>query len=262
MKRVSLLLFLVPLCLGGCRLFSADRLISIDIPSVPPGLDTLGFGLWHLELSSTSGRRSEKEKKWLDEVPDHLDIEWPKEEDLLILLTPPEWTEGAGPFPCGAYVPTDRNKGSLSYRDGASVSILTDIIGIGADMSGFNCSRFLGEMGALENPWLTDYELLARQLGRREMRSWYMREAALFTVTLTLPEGWWYPQYALLEPLVSSGNPESPITLTLPEGYACFCNPASGAVAEVQVDDHGEAVWMLTSAGSSQSMGVWPVSAR
>jgi len=234
--------YFIILSLSSCTLFSTQRTVTVEVPSLPEDLSACGTGVWSLVMSSTSGTLRQERLEWTLPLPERIRLEWPKEEDLLILMMPPEWAEGIGPSPCGAYVSPDEGSGSLSWQDGAAVSILTRILQAGGNLYGFNCSRFLGEMAALDNPWTADRDLLIRQLGRREMRSWYIRKAALFQVALTLPAGRWFSQYLAAEPLESGGGS---LELKLPEGYACFYNPGLDCVAEIQVDDHGEVFILL-----------------
>ncbi|QEN09319.1 hypothetical protein EXM22_15525 [Oceanispirochaeta crateris] len=169
---------------------------------------------------------------------------------------PPQWEPGLGLSPWGAYIPSISHQGDLDFKAGAAVSILIRILEAGANLEGFNCRRFLYEMESLDDPWRTDHEMLMRQLGRQEMRIWYIRPKTEYPVVIPLPEGRWFFPSLLHEPLDSDGGL---VSLDLPEGYSCLFQPASAEIAEIQVDDHGEAVCLVRSiSGSLHSMGVCP----
>jgi hypothetical protein len=259
MKVTPILIVCLTLLLGACSLLSPEKEVTIDIPVSPTPLQKSLKGIWSLEMGSFSGEFQEKELDWSEGIPRKISMEWPKEVELLLLLTPPSWQPGLSPAPWGVYVSSLKDRGDISYKEGASISILMRILQAGVNLEGFNCSRFLEEMGTLDNPWQTDHELLMRQLGRQEMRSWYIRPKTLYRVNLTLPEGSWYFRSLLQEPVVSDGRT---LEFTFPEGHTSLYNPASESVVEIQVDDHGEAVWMLTLAGNSHTTGACSVSSK
>ena len=236
---VSILLILLS---SACDLFSPHKEVSLDVPHCPMELQPSYEGLWVLELRSLSGDSQISELDWSEGIAERITVEWPKEEELLALLYPPEWEPGLGPDPWGSYVSPISQKGIFGFKAGAAVSVMMKVLEAGGELKGVNCRRFLDEMDALDDPWMTDQELLVRQLGRREMRSWYIRPRRLFPLILPLPQGTWFFSSLLHLPLISDGNGSE---LSLPEGYSLLFHPETGCLAEIQVDDHGVAVWML-----------------
>ncbi|MDC7234723.1 MAG: hypothetical protein PQJ58_15935, partial [Spirochaetales bacterium] len=179
-------------------------------------------------------------------VPECFTIDVPKEEDSLLLLYPPSLKNGCRMKPLGVFIPSYEDRGALSVEDGAAVSILMTLVQSGQDFSDFNCQRFLFEMGELDDPWLAEEETLLRQLSLRQMRSWYIREKTLFDLEIYLPSGSWYGSVPSGTPRESSGL-ENPVAIVLPEGYSFLVSPDRLELVEIQVDDHGQAVWIRES---------------
>ncbi len=229
---------------SGCSLLSPTQEVSIRTPAVPEELETLFRGVWTLECCSFSGDVTSGELDWREGVPASLSLSRKKEEDLLILLSSPFSFPGQGFYPAGLWLPWDSERGRATFHDGAAVFLVSTLVRGEVSMSGFNMERFLDEMGALNNPWNCDRELLLRQLGRHEMCSWYIHERQTFSVALSLPEGAWYSANPEVASLVSSGTEQE---FELSEGYHFFCCPSLKQAAEVQVDDHGEAVVFFSS---------------
>ena len=232
--------------LEGCSFISPLQEVSVRSPSVPEELGPLYRGVWTLECCSLSGDSRIRELDWKDGIPDSFSLTRSKEQDLLVLLRPPSPVLGQGFFPAGVWIPWDREAGSASFHNGAAVFLTASLAKGGFSMREFNMDRFLEEMGELENPWNCDRELLLRQLGRHQMCSWYIHERRGLPVGLTLPAGRWYQANPETAPLSSDGSPRE---FDLAEGYHFFYCPAREQAAEVQVDDHGEAVMMLSTGG-------------
>ncbi len=209
----------------------------------PPG-ELNGFleGVWTLEWSALSGESGSRQMDWSSGIRRSISLNLPLEEDLLILLYPPLLTDSCLPRPRGAWIPWYESSGELNLKDGAAVSILMTLTERGCSMENFNCSRFLAEMAALEDPWLTDRELLVRQLARQEMRSWYIRERTLFETVLDLDAGIWYGPSLERAAEVAEGDEGSGTSHNLPEGWGFLFSPGRGEVLEYQVDEYGLAV--------------------
>lgn len=223
---------------AGCSLISPTQELSVRTPMVPEELEPLFKGIWTLECCSLSGEATSRELDWSEGVPASISLSRKKEEDLLILLSSPFSFPGQGFFPAGLWLPWDEGGGELSFHEGAAVFLVSALVKEGVPMRAFNMKRFLEEMAELEEPWNCDRELLLRQLGRREMRSWYIHERRTHPVDLNLPPGLWFRGNPGAPPFESDGNPGA---LELAEGYHFFFCPERKEGAEVQVDDHGEA---------------------
>ena len=229
---------------AGCSLISPSQEVSVRTPPVPEELESLFMGIWTLEYCSFSGNVTTRELDWREGVPDSLSLSRRKEEDLLILLSSPFSSPGQGFFPAGLWLPWDEEGGRASFHNGAAVFLVSTLVQGGADMKDFNMPRFLEEMAELDNPWNCDRELLLRQLARHEMNMWYIHEKRTLELSLTLPEGCWFQANPEAEPLRSDGNM---MVTELSEGYHFFCCPSRNKAAEVQVDDHGEAVVLFSA---------------
>lgn len=230
--------------LSGCSLFSPEREIFLKVPSVPKDLIGALAGSWTLELAGEERFYSNRTLDWSSGIPDSLKISCPRETEIFVLLYPPSLGAGPGFFPAGARIGPEDSRGSPDFRDGAGVFVLSLIFKKNVPARGFNSLRFLREMRALDKPWQADRERLVRQIQRKAMRSWYIREQPSFEISLQLPEGLWYQNNLSLAPLPVSS---SPVHLELPRGYCFFYCPARALLAEVQVDKYGEALVYLRS---------------
>ncbi len=233
----------ISLCLGvlltGCTLFTSEKEVRLDVDSYAGELESVLEGVWGLKWTALSGDSGSLMLDWSGGVPPGISFSVPLEEDLLILLYPPALTATCRPCPQGAYIPRYSFDGALSRKDGAALSVLTRLTELGYSMEEFNCSRFLREMAELDDPWLTDRELLVRQLGRQQMRSWYIREKKQFDVSPALSGGPWFGSSLKRVQLFSEAEGTEQ-TLKLPEGWGFLYNPLSREILEYQVDDHGE----------------------
>lgn len=246
MFQKSLLLLFLFRMLTGCLLFSPMKDNKLSVGDIPEELVLSLSGSWTVVMSSTSGDprviEIDREEGGL---PEHIFIESPKEEDSLLLLYPPPIAEGCRMNPLGGFIPSYRDYGELTLRDGSAVSILMTLRQNNLRIEDFNCQRFITEMAELDDPWLVEDQTLLKQLGRREMRSWYIRTKTMFEVEIALPPGHWYGASLLQPPLESSV--EDTHTLSLPEGYSFLYCPERSELLEIQVDSHGEAVWIIVS---------------
>lgn len=219
---------------------------SLSLEGIPDSLSPYITGIWTLKQASLSGVISDSEMDWTAGLPDDFFLKSPKEEDFLLLLYPPDLVEGCSLNPLGVFIPSYKDSGIISIKDGSAVSILFTLIDHGLNLKDFNCKRFLLEMGALEDPWLVEEQTLLKQLGRREMRSWYIRSKTLFSIEITLPEGNWFGPSLMQDTLVSSAL-DSFVEIDLHEGYSFLYCPERKEIVEIQVDSNGEAVWITTS---------------
>lgn len=231
----------------ACSLFSPMKELSLGIEGIPDCLTPVFKDKWTVLQASLSGDLCEIEMDWTAGLPDTFFIDSPKEEDLLLLLYPPLLVEGCRMNPLGVFIPSHEDRGEFCLVDGSAVSILITLVHNNLSIEDFNCSRFLLEMARLEDPWLVEEQTLLKQLGRREMRSWYIRTKTLFAVELPLPAGIWYGA-SLLQNVTESSGPEdiNPVHIELPEGYSFLYCPVRQEVMEIQVDSHGDAVWITT----------------
>lgn len=245
MFRKFILFVLFSLIYVGCSLFSPTKELSLSIEELPDSLSSALAGVWIIKQATLSGDIWEIEKDWTDGLPDRFILKSPKEEDFLLLLYPPGLVEGCRMNPLGVFIPSYKNRGQFSLRDGSAVSILLTLIDNDLRVEDFNCSRFLLEMGELEDPWLVEKQTLLKQLGRREMRSWYIRSKTQFTIEISLAEGHWYASSLMQKALISSA-PDTAVLIDFPVGHSFIYCPERAEVVEIQVDDHGEAVWITT----------------
>jgi hypothetical protein len=246
MLRKFILFVPIYLMIVSCSLFSPMKEISLSIEELPDCLIPALAGRWIIKQASLSGDICEIEKDWTDGLPDSFILKSPREEDFLLLLYPPKLVEGCSMNPLGAFVPSYKKSGQFSLKDGSAVSILLTLIDNNLYVKDFNCSRFILEMAELDDPWLVEEQTLLKQLGRKEMRSWYIRSKTLFSIEISLPEGLWFGPSLLQEALESSA-PEAAVEIDLPEGHNFIYCPERAEVVEIQVDGHGEAVWITTS---------------
>lgn len=258
MFRKFILYVPISLIIVGCTLFSPMKELSLSIEELPGSLTPALAGRWIIKQASLSGDLWEIEKDWTDGLPDTFILKSPKEEDYLLLLYPPTLVEGCSMNPLGVFVPSYKNSGQFSLKDGSAVSILLTLIDNDLNVKDFNCSRFLLEMGELEDPWLVEEQTLLKQLGRKEMRSWYIRSKTLFSIELSLPEGLWFGP-SLMQEVLESPAPETVVKIDLPEGHSFIYCPERSKVIEIQVDGHGEAVWITTSLPQGASNQSQPV---
>lgn len=229
--------------------------IRLSIEGLSISLAPVLKGNWLIKQASLCGDICEMEMDWAAGLPDSLSLNLPREEDILILLYPPRFDEKCRIHPLGVFIPSYETQGELSFIHGSAVSILFTLIENNLNIHDFNCSRFLSEMARLQDPWLVEEHTLLKQLGRREMRSWYIRNKTLFEIEIPLSRGWWFGPSLLQDPYHSAGPDEiNMVSVKLPEGYSFLMSPAKQEIVEIQVDSHGEAVWIITPLPPAASM--------
>ena len=239
----------------GCR-FGQTTLITVRLPDIP-GDSSFPFPdgrPWI--LVSWDGRGGCGEKEISFSGGDQLSLEVLKESPVLCLLYPPRMAEHFQPRPAGGiFVPGEPGRLEMTWLGGAATEFFLKTAERGGDLHSLNLRRWfleIQERGA-PDPWALDWELLGRQLARREMRTWYIRKTHGYDLELPFPPGTWSSRSFWLPAVGSSGC--GPVTVELSTGTHSFYNAATGEVFAVQVDDRGEFFCVLYPPGESSPSG-------
>lgn len=230
----------------GCTLFSPTKELSLTIEGIPEAVESSLRGVWTFLAGTPGGDLYRVDLDWSEGIPETVVFNSPREEDSLFLLYPPDLTEGCGMKPLGAYVASREEGGVLNPRDASAVSLLFTLLQNQMDIENFNCARFLLEMSELPDPWLVEEQTLLKQMGRHEMRSWYIREKTQFHVIIPLGPGTWYSPSYLRKAEVPLEEPQA-LQLELPRGYGFLYNPEERIIMEYQIDSNGEVICFTRS---------------
>ncbi len=244
----SLILLLGTLWVGGCwELYTLRREVEMDLAIPSPIPREVLRGEWTLELYSLQGEYEQKIYLWEKGPPDSIRFLWPKEVEVLALLSPPPLKKGFSFYPWGAYVPGEGRRGTLALPQGAPAWVICSLVKRRVDLRDFNIPRFFYQMTkALKDPWEGDLQLLLRYLGQREMRNWYIRRHTMEALSLgtygeKLSPGLWYGPSLLQKPLI--GGAASQDRRELKVGNQFLYNPRSKELWEVEVRKGAPPLW-------------------
>lgn len=238
MKHPIFLVILGILSLCSACALGSTAPVTVVFPGLPGEVPASWLeGEWTLAYRDGSGSGG---RKRLNFRPGRrCRVEAAKETVLICALYPPAQDGNFRLRPAGGvFVSGGRRELALDWASGAGAEFLLEASRAGLDPARLNLARLtalIREKGD-PDPWGLDWEVLARQLSKREMRVWYVREKTRFSLELALPPGRWIGESCWLPPLEGGGE----LTLSLWKGPHLFRRLADGAELLLGVDGEGE----------------------